>query len=512
MDTTFDLSIGSVIDDGLSEYHEAVLDVHRYLEKTTAENATEKPTKPGILRRIWNAIVKCFKYIANKLKAFYRMIKSKFTSKKNGTQTASGVAAECNIKPSNTNVAKAKPAVKFIDQQGRQVVITNPYKKIANAFKDHYGVAGPIKNESVSVYTENAVAIAQELEIIFLQSGNIKFQVAKMPLYGAGDVVGPGPTGAARRALGTTLYLMRDSHAITVLENYIQRLYELVKNPSAINHTMLNSVGKQMNRQQQQISTTITTTTEVSIAQIKNFSTKFDKLNNDMIGSIDTVLLDKVSQEYNILETVNLVFNIVNAIQMSINFISNAMDNAAIIGDQYCGAITNINDLDLFVSKSIKYGIPPKYIAYNVAVLTNSGDKDHPMMGQSRVVFIGDGKAPFSDTRSVYKIAMNPMGYRSNQIEKKVSDEFRQMNAIQYLAAVKNLTAEKCVLEMERAKDIGTVDGAKVINLRQEIANVLSQHNKTYELSDIHQNNVAVPYKSTPLNAVIIDYGWVKKS
>ena len=73
MDNTIDLSVGSILDDGATEYRDALREVHRYLEATTS--STEKPTKPGILRRIWNAIVAAFRWIRRKLKKLYRSIK-----------------------------------------------------------------------------------------------------------------------------------------------------------------------------------------------------------------------------------------------------------------------------------------------------------------------------------------------------------------------------------------------------------------------------------------------------
>ena len=361
-------------------------------------------------------------------------------------------------------------------------------------------------------YVRQGTMIARDLAMHFNKSGAIEFQVQDFRGSRAGkDAPGPFAPGAVSMSFYPTLKMISDPfNSCARLRKYFDLLYALIRTPNDANYQNFVKWAQIVVASHNAIKTAQATTT-VSIGQIRTFCKEFDLVGKEFDSSIEPLLLEKVSEDYDIIPLINQTAIMINEITMVLNFITNRMENAALLGDSYCGTIRNLEELDRFVRESIKEGIPPKYIAYNVAVLTNTGDADHPMMGQSRVVFFGTGDSVFKNKSSVYKIAMNQMGYRANKTEKRVSDDFKNMGISQYIASIQSLEKEGCVLQMERSKDVGKGTGMDANDLRTKINEELSNRGRPYNFEDIHTGNIGRPILGGKNEWIAIDYGWVSK-
>lgn len=247
----------------------------------------------------------------------------------------------------------------------------------------------------------------------------------------------------------------------------------------------------------------------MTLDELMEFQKKLNTL-NEKIKSIDipemNALIARGDKNSKILEVINNIAFTLSKVQMGMNSITSAVQNAYIIDAKYMNRIKNTETLSKFVGSCINAGIPPKYIGYNIYVASNAvikgdgshGDENNPIWGQSRVVLFPE------DTSKIHKIALSGWGLRANKSEKLVSDKFKQVGDTSLIATVTSGTKNQVIIDAERVDTSKPVSDNDISKLRDAIVDFAQRHNIPLKLDeDLHEDNVA--YRNG--KPIAIDYG-----
>ena len=233
---------------------------------------------------------------------------------------------------------------------------------------------------------------------------------------------------------------------------------------------------------------------------------KFDNIRNELNLNIG----DKGSNANNIekhyMDILNeLSWACVN-LQGGLHAIANGMQNIYVINPEYWDTVDDINILAKFVDRCMRYGIPGKYLVYNIykickSEIKGSPDIDKPIMGFGRLTLIPDGDI-------IYKIAINRYGIRSNKNDFMVMDFVKDKPEIQQYFAITHKTYGDYIINvMEKVKAGSKYEPSmnKANELGKEINELLTKANAGFIIHDIKSD--AFGQKNGKY--VCLDYGYI---
>jgi hypothetical protein len=140
---------------------------------------------------------------------------------------------------------------------------------------------------------------------------------------------------------------------------------------------------------------------------------------------------------------------VVLQLQIGCTLIASAMRNCYVIDADYCETIKDPAVLGQFVNKMLTAGIPDKYVAFNLWMVSDKSLKGNakveaPTWGMSRVVFRPE------DPKIVYKMALNGWGIRSNISEIKISEAVYAAGQGEHFAKILWHDDTNSIVSMER--------------------------------------------------------------
>lgn len=176
-------------------------------------------------------------------------------------------------------------------------------------------------------------------------------------------------------------------------------------------------------------------------------------------------------------------------LQMSMNALTSLMHGIYQIDRKYFGCAKTMEELDRFVALCIKYAIPTKYISWNLykiasKELKGEGSEYSPIWGQSRVVFV-----PLN-SNVVHKFALSEWGRQSIRSEENISSLFKKYGKEDLIATVVKTYPNHCAVDMEKVDTNKTAYGNVCGPLRNDMNEVLRDHNVKIDIIDVHPGNI----------------------
>lgn len=203
-----------------------------------------------------------------------------------------------------------------------------------------------------------------------------------------------------------------------------------------------------------------------------------------------------------------VLVKIIERITYGCNMVAASINGIYMCDRKYANSIKSIDELSKFVESCITIGIPYNHIAYNTwVVMSNEFDNRtywsksdvSPRWGQSRVVFY-----PKTDKSVILKVAMNSYGILCNKHEFEVYNQYENVGiADQYLAKILDCTANYCVMVMDK-HNISNVSYSDMEDLGTRLKNEWNNNKSLYEIKDIHLGNVGYSIPDKTLH--VIDY------
>lgn len=208
-----------------------------------------------------------------------------------------------------------------------------------------------------------------------------------------------------------------------------------------------------------------------------------------------------------VIDALNKAIVHMNNLQMSLTTVTSLFNTIYDIDASFEGTISDKKVLAKFVDLSIKSGMPPKNVIYNIYLISTPelrGEKISIKAGQSRAVIFPD-----NDERVVYKCATNGFGIQSNRVEKSVTDlsisKFKELQ--KYIALTTEMYQSGALVVQERVlpTDLSERKASYKAFAAQLKSWIIAHPDFTYNIGDIHYDNIG---KSIRTNEwVAIDYG-----
>lgn len=228
------------------------------------------------------------------------------------------------------------------------------------------------------------------------------------------------------------------------------------------------------------------------------FDNVFNKLNVDESVASEKKDYMKIMNE--------LSWAVVN-LQGGLHAISNGLQGVYNIDPGYYESINDPEVLAQFVSESLKYGGPNKYLVrniYNVCdpVLKGNPDLDKPIMGFGRLTLIPDGDI-------IYKVAINRYGIRSNKNDFAVMNVVKETPLMDKFAETTKTIGDYIINVMEKVKagSANEPSAAEASRLGKEINNELDKMGINFEIHDIKSD----AFGKKGDNYVLLDYGYLHR-
>ena len=300
----------------------------------------------------------------------------------------------------------------------------------------------------------------------------------------------------------------------SVTMNEIQNLYEMCKSfsgrPSMISYahdTLSRRIGKEyaMVRIPMKKFVEFQLKLDEMTRAASNFDAVWNELNIQMPPGMENDM-NLVSEIMNVLN--ELSWNCVN-LQGGLHAILNQLSGIYYIAPQYTGSIHDPATLAKFVKKCLQYGMPNKFLVNNIYRICDYSmkgdvDSDHPNMGFGRMTLIPP------KGNSVYKIAINEYGIRSNKNDFTVMNIIQGTNVAQYFAMTTNQYEGYVINQMEKvaAGSKNQPSMMKAMSLANTINNELKNMGSGIAIADIKPD--AFGKKNGQF--VIYDYGYIHRT
>lgn len=231
------------------------------------------------------------------------------------------------------------------------------------------------------------------------------------------------------------------------------------------------------------------------------------------LGDADLVITDVSGDPRNtkLLAKINMFANVCANVQMGLNLVTNIMTGVYVVDASYANSVSDINQLAKFVENCISGGIPAKYIAYNVYVISKKnlsnkvgrkGDKDNPIFGQSRLVLFP------SDKNVVYKIALSGWGKASNLTEVSLTERLDRLHESDIIARTTGSINNGFITVAERIDSSKDVNYGDISFIKSRASQLTSKYQLQFKFEDLHGHNIGYKNGDDPC---IIDYGWINR-
>ena len=438
----------------------------------------EAASKENIFKRIWNLIIGLLKKLKAGINFIINKIKGFFQSRKKSMYQ---ILEECGIHPKakHTNEAVAPASEKVVhfyatkgsdlNETDIKLLVNHLYIKIisgkcitkAPGIDPGLSLNGPHRSNNWMV---NFYAAAYLMEN--LSASEMLFEIADMIVY---DESKGG------------LLAIQDGFI-----KKVQQLDSMVYNHNTLNK-LYNAGGIAWN-----------------IRDLMNFQKRLSFVTSK-IDKVKTV--EGISDD--LLKALNQFADFLVSITIGLNEFNRAVNNVYMIDDTYLGAIDNAVSLDAFVYRSIKEGIPYKYIAYNTWLLLNDKWKANtkefytsriePKWGQMRTVF------DLKDKDVVLKLAMSNGGILCNHTEIAITKEFTQKGVDNLIAPVLYAMKYAAAIFPESIVTYKLPDDGDLYEYKSKLDDLYWDHPELHDIrEDIHLKNIGFNQSG---NIVCIDYG-----
>lgn len=524
-------------------------------DKDPETNANAKTSKgKNVFMSIWNGIKKFFGMIVSGLKNLLSKMQSVFKSKK---KSVNGVAGDILEKaeffgadPKNFSKSKynkpddidgwnfPKPNPKYLRNSGGTEVTEESFmdeyddEVITEAFKNplvpHYkkpitnkeakdGLVVTIPSDKKSKIAGATVKLAAngiitsfsddetKIKIRYIGTGKLNHTWTKQDAEERYDV--PGQDKEWYSNPKPALYLMTHPDTRKEITELVDLALKVVKERNTGDKFKVMIEGK-MRKLIGIFLTPQTHSFELTFKQITDTqawaSQQLERMQGFTQSDIDI-------SEFSIatITALNHVVRLLMRIQISLNFVSNAMSNDFFIDAAFYGSIKNLALLDKFVDGCVKAGIPPKYVAYNAWLISDEcirgkGGYD-PIFGHARATFFPPNK------KIVVKIALSGLGVVSNKTEVDFTKMFIDMDRVDLIAPVVHGFENNGIVAMERIHGKFDLKGKELSEYTRRANEALKEYqHKTHkvlniEISSQHIGNVAYDNKYKCYRS--IDYG-----
>lgn len=449
------------------------------------QEVTTGTTKKNVFQKLWNFILKVLKLLSRQITRLINWIKRLFSNKRN-IKTADQIISD-----------SVSLSDELFDSDG-----------FSNSKFVKLHIPSHMNSE---IELEDIHLMAKDFILKFTNDGNftidawdidnrIQFYTNVKPNASQGPIKGKHKGG--KRPLINLLVLLNKPEIFNKLKNAVSVIYsndrsKILSAWDDFNDDFQNSwdFSKQ----------------EYSLDQC----IEFQKSLNELIAEFEKFHdIDNTNINNDVVFTLNKISDFLSDLQMQMNALTSAFTNAYIVDKKYYGSIKNIDELSQFVNKCIDAGIPHKYLAYNIYIVSSNklkgygsnGDENNPVWGQSRVVLY-----PSSDKNIVYKIALSKWGIASNKIEFDISKKLESVpDGGSVIAFTNSITQNNVISTMERVDLLSKnkISDSDLDKLKSKLNSICKDNNIKLDLTqDIHRGNVALKNRKL----VCIDYAFVSR-
>jgi hypothetical protein len=289
---------------------------------------------------------------------------------------------------------------------------------------------------------------------------------------------------------------------LLAISNYIETNKTIVKQEFVVIHNnffeALNNVKE--NKDQ-----------EISLEKLSEFQKVINTVNS-AFEKLDSPDRDSISvSEDGTLRALNQFSTDVLQMQLGLNTLTSVITNSFNVSEKWLDTVGDIDMLSKFVETAIKGGLPPKYVAHNCFLISNSslkgnkkagekGSITNPIWGQTRLIFF-----PPTNPDIILKIALSGIGLRGNQSEIDISNRLKDDGGEQLIALVKSSSANKAVIGMEKVevRDESHIKQSDLGRFVMLMRAFFKQRNIPLLIEDLHAGNVG--FRNNAM--VAIDYG-----
>lgn len=483
----------------------------------------------SILSKIWNAIKNFLRMIVNGFKKFVSDFRNKSGGPGRPTESVSSIAARVLDSNSSRNkpddidswpVPKINP--KYVVQSGGEVkqesFVEESYIQEAATKQDSVksekvripsDPKSEIKGEVVDMKSYGIVASLSDdktkMKIRYYGFG--KYSVTKVKGPSEDNVDIPSQDKEWYSSPKVALHLMTHDDTRKEINDLVELALRVMKDRKEDDIKAIKKAEK-MGKIVKIFLKPESHTYEVTLNQITSVQSWASSLlvKMDAFTSTDVDVRDF---DKDTIKALNMVVRLLMRIQISLNFISSALNNLYIIDGTFYKAIKNLDVLDQFVGECIKAGLPPKYVAFNAWLISDNcirGDgKYKPLFGHARATIFPPNK------KIVLKIALSGLGVVSNETEVRFTNIFKDMDRIDLIAPVLKEFKNNSLVAMERVEGNFNLSSATCKEFAKKADEALTEYQQrtgkklNIKMGSQHVGNVAFDYKYKVYRS--IDYG-----
>lgn len=502
----------------------------------------QESSSDNILKKIWNAIKKFFGMIVTKVKKIIHDLTNKSTTNSAGNvpvESVSALAEEVLSKGASKNkpdnidawpIPKVNP--KYIhaqqDESSKEKAVKESYEEesgfVTGFYLEAAGDTTP-KPSSVTIDVDPKSEIKggtvtlpdQEVAISYINNKKVLKitalgfgKLSKTHIKDNGEETVKGQEDEWYQSPKLALHLMTHDADRNKLTELVKLALKVMKERNADDIKAFNKKEK-VHLLIKNMLAIESPVYEVPISQITAVQTWASQLLEDMEAFTSTDV-DLAGLEPNTIRSLNNVVRVLMRIQISLNFISTAMneDVLMLIDKKYYKSIKSLELLDEFVGKMIHVGIPPKYVAYNAWLIADEcirGTGEYkPCFGHARATLFPPNE------KIVLKIGLSGLGTVSNETEVRFSKIFEDMDRVDLIAPVIKSFADNGIIAMERVKGNFDLSKSELAKYAENASEVLAEYqkktgNRNVKLSKSSQHigNVAFDERLKVYRS--IDYG-----
>jgi len=506
------------------------------------KEASTDVSKKNIFQKIWNLIKRLFSFIVKTISRIFKFIISFFKSGKK--KTANQCAEEANIKP--MEMSKSNIQKKILSDPNITVTYHSDKNKLSS---NKVNVQIP-SNPNSTIQIDPTINMAFQQIKVKYDHDQWQFVVDTNPLVANSQIPIRGHKGYYGTYLILAYTLMKyvkdngKENPISLIEkfcNMVNEINDIFKNNSISdkNDASYKKLYKLMD-EIVEIDQKASTKLEADIKFYKDKAYndkltlvfKMNELSNvieqlrkvsDLVANLDIEVflqnIEFINNKFSInifrnkyttndiLKFFNNLANYLNCVSMGMNSITDNLSQVYTISCDYYETCSDKEKLSQFVELMVKGNIPPKYVMYNIYLISDKSlkgyqTKNAPIWGQSRVCFIPDN----SDV--VHKIAYNSLGYRANKDEQRIFNIFKKAKKDYILAPIEYVSKNEYIIDLKKVNDVGTVTENELKNITDEFNKIIEEINNDPKfmrkllIEDIHKGNVG----KINNRWVIIDY------
>ena len=494
----------------LEEYEDLYVEDGEALANQWITEAQEGISKKNIFQRLWDLIKRFFSWIGRALARLFKWITSRF---KKNTKTADQVMSDImgddlffkipslHIQRVNAPKAKAAPQRDYAVMKDDEFKADKVDKKNNNASEDEEKVnfKGDIKDITKNLLLKFNGKNGFTIQFDISSFGNYHIKGSG---YNDGHIPSPEKLTTNGTIIGIVLFgkFFYDQTFYSLMEN-LPKAFKEYKSSKNV-QDLIDGIDKinayYLDVKRNLASARTQYKAEFDLDEYKKCMKVVNDV-NEALGGVE--LFESVAKEEHALELLNQFADMLKMMQFGINTLTYDFGNINEVDSKFRRCVDNTKDLSKIIEGFIKGGIPSRFVAYNVDIITskdmNTTGATH--MGQSRCVLFP------KDQSIIYKFPINSMGIRDLKTDKFVYNKVSKHYDI--LAKIIKSEPNDCLMTMERLDEKKAYYGMRSEDAaRLQRLTVSPEFKKTtgLQIEDVHRNNIG--YRGS--KAVILDYGY----